>query len=236
MHALAIVLISKNSALRWLVHLGGPGLILLGLADNSLLPLPGSTDIVTILLAAHRSDMWVYYAFMSTVGAVLGGYLTYRMARKGGVETLEKRFSQKKVKKIYAIFARWGFASVAVPALLPPPFPITPMLLAAGAMQYPTRKFLAALAVGRSIRFVILAYLGAHYGRQIVNLFARYYWPVFIVLIIVSALGGLLGLLEYKRGRKSGAIVEWARYARAGLRPAMGEELDAGSSTHNRVA
>ena len=86
MHALAIVLTSK-SALRWLVHLGGPGLILLGLADNSLVPLPGSTDIVTILLAAHRSDMWIYYAFMATVGGVLGGYLTYRMARKGGLET-----------------------------------------------------------------------------------------------------------------------------------------------------
>ena len=202
MHPLTIVLTSK-SALRWLIHLGGPGLIFLGLADNSLIPLPGSTDIATILLAAHRSDMWVYYAFMATVGAVVGGYLTYRMARKGGLETLEKRFSQKKVKKIYAIFSRGGFASVAIPAILPPPFPITPMLLAAGAMQYPTRKFLVALAVGRSLRFTILAYLGAHYGRHIVSLFARYYWPILIVLVVFSALGGLLGLFQYKRARKS---------------------------------
>lgn len=206
MHLLAIVLLaSKKSALRWLIHLGGPGLILLGLADNSLIPLPGSTDIVTILLAAHRPDMSVFYAIMATAGAVLGGYLTYRMARRGGQETLEKRFSPKKVKKVYAIFERWGFASVAIPAILPPPFPMTPMLLAAGAMQYPTRKFLAALAVGRGIRFAILAYLGAHYGRHIVNLFARYYWPVLIVLIVFSALGGLLGWFEYKRGQKSNA-------------------------------
>jgi membrane protein YqaA with SNARE-associated domain len=77
MHLLAIFLLaSKKTALRWLIHLGGPGLILLGLADNSLIPLPGSTDIVTILLAAHRRDMWVYYALMATAGAVLGGYLT----------------------------------------------------------------------------------------------------------------------------------------------------------------
>ena len=206
MRLLAIVLLaSKKSALRWLIHLGGPGVILLGLADNSLIPLPGSTDIVTILLAAHRPDLWVYYAIMATAGAVLGGYLTYRMARKGGKETLEKRFSKKRTAKVYAIFERWGFASVAIPAILPPPFPITPMLLAAGGMQYPTRKFLAALAVGRGIRFAILAYLGAHYGRHIVNLFARYYWPVFIVLIVFSVLGGLLGLFEYKRGRKSSA-------------------------------
>jgi membrane protein YqaA with SNARE-associated domain len=203
MHWLAILLLaSKKSALRWLIHLGGPGLILLGIADNSIIPMPGSTDAATILLAAHRRDLWIYYAIMATAGAVLGGYLTYRMARKGGKATLEKRLSPRKAKKVYAIFERWGFASVAIPAILPPPFPIVPMLLAAGAMQYPTRKFLTALAVGRGIRFTILAYLGFHYGRHIVRFFAQYYWPVLIVLIAFSVLGGLYGLFEYKRRQK----------------------------------
>jgi len=204
MPLLAIVLLaSKKSTLRWLIHLGGPGLILLGLADNSLIPMPGSTDAVTILLAAHHRNVWVYYAMMATAGAVLGGYLTYRMARKGGKETLEKRFSKRKTDKIYAIFSRWGFAAVAIPAILPPPFPIVPMLLAAGAMQYPTRKFLTALAVGRGIRFTILAYLGVRYGRHIVKFFALYYWPVLLALIAFSVLGGLYGLFEYKRRQKT---------------------------------
>lgn len=197
-----LLLVTKKSALRWLIHLGGPGLILLGLADNSLIPLPGSTDVVTILLAAHHHNLWFYYSAMATIGAVIGGFLTYRMARKGGKETLEKRFSPKKVKKVYAVFERWGFASVAIPAILPPPFPIVPMLLAAGAMQYPTRKFIAALTVGRGIRYTILGYLGAHYGRHIVKFFAQYYWPVLIALILFALVGGLYGLLEYKRRQK----------------------------------
>ncbi|HEY4842552.1 MAG TPA: VTT domain-containing protein [Terriglobales bacterium] len=196
------VLVTEKSAMHWLIHLGGPGLILLGIADNSLIPLPGSTDFVTILLAAHRREPYLYYTIMATAGAVLGGFLTYRMARKGGKETLEKRFSQRKVKKVYAIFERWGFAAVAIPAILPPPFPITPMLLAAGAMQYPTKKFLTALAVGRGIRFTILGYLGYHYGRNIVKFFAQYYWPVMIALIIFSLAGGLYGLYQYKRRQK----------------------------------
>jgi membrane protein YqaA with SNARE-associated domain len=204
MHVLAIILlVSKKSALRWLIHLGGPSLILLGLVDNSVIPLPGSTDIVTILLAAHHSDLWVYYTMMATAGAILGGYLTYRMARKGGKETLEKRFSKKTTNKVYAIFERWGFAAIAIPALLPPPFPIVPTLLAAGAMQYPTRKFLTALAVGRGIRFAILGYLGAHYGRHIVKFFALYYWDVLFVLIAFTVLGVLFGLIQYRRGQKS---------------------------------
>jgi membrane protein YqaA with SNARE-associated domain len=204
MYLLAILLlVSKKSALRWLIHLGGPSLILLGLVDNSVIPLPGSTDIVTILLAAHHSDLWVYYTIMATAGAVLGGYLTYRIARKGGKETLGKRFSKKTTNKVYTIFDRWGFAAIAIPALLPPPFPIVPMLLAAGAMQYPTRKFLTALAVGRGVRFAILGYLGAHYGRHIVKFFALYYWDVLFVLIAFTVLGGLFGLIQYRRGQKS---------------------------------
>src|ERR1039457_594220 len=205
MHWLAIVLVvSKKSALRWLIHLGGPRLILLGIADNSLIPLPGSTDVVTILLAAHHRTLWVYYAFMATAGSVLGGYLTYRMARKGGKETLEKRFSKKKAARIYAIFEKWGFAAVAIPALLPPPFPIVAMLLAAGALQYPTRKFLAALATGRAIRYSLLAYLGAHYGRSIIRFFSQYYKPTLALLIAFSVIGALYGLFEYKRRQKAG--------------------------------
>ncbi len=190
---------SKRSAMGWMIHLGGPGLILLGVVDNSVIPLPGSTDIATIILAAHHREPWIYYAIMATTGSILGGYMTYRMARKGGKETLEKKLSPKKAKKVYAIFERWGFAAVAIPAILPPPFPIVPMLLAAGAMQYPTKKFLAALAAGRGIRYTILAYVGYHYGRSIVKLFGEYYWPVLITLIVFSAVAGLWGWWEYKR-------------------------------------
>jgi membrane protein YqaA with SNARE-associated domain len=203
MHLLAIIMLaSTKSTMRWLIHLGGPSLILLGLVDNSVIPLPGSTDVVTVLLAAHRPSMWVYYAIMATAGALIGGYLTYRMARRGGEATLEKRFSKKTTKKLYAIFERWGFAAVAIPAILPPPFPIVPMLLAAGALHYPTRKFLTALAVGRGIRFTILAYLGFHYGRHIVRLFALYYRPVLIALIAFSVLAAPSKPYEYKRRQK----------------------------------
>jgi membrane protein YqaA with SNARE-associated domain len=203
MQLFAIALLaSKKSALRWLVHLGGPGLIALGVIDNSPIPLPGSMDAATILLAAHHRNLWVYYAIMATLGAALGGYLTYRMARRGGKETLEKRLSKRKATNVYAIFERWGFAAVAIPAILPPPFPIVPMLLAAGAMQYPARKFLAALAVGRGIRYTILAYLGAHYGRNIVRFFALYYWQTLSVLIAFAVLGALYGLYEYRRRQK----------------------------------
>ncbi len=165
-------LIAASVASR-LRHLGGIGLILLGLADSSVVPLPGSMDVLTIFLAARHHDLWWYYALMATIGSVIGGYITYSLARKGGKEAFERKLSSKKAAKVFERFERWGFGAVAVPALLPPPFPLVPFLLAAGAMQYSRKKFVAALALGRALRFTIVAGLGAMYGRHIVRFFSQ---------------------------------------------------------------
>jgi membrane protein YqaA with SNARE-associated domain len=189
------------SVLTRLRHLGGVGLVLLGIADSSVVPLPGSMDVLTIYLAARHHDLWWYYAFMATIGAVLGGYITYSLARKGGKEAFERKLSSKKAAKVFERFERWGFGAVAVPALLPPPFPIVPFLLAAGTMQYSRKKFIAALALGRTVRFTIVAGLGAIYGRHIVRFFSRYYKPALFLLIGLAVVGGVLALVQYYRYR-----------------------------------
>jgi len=187
------------SVWTWLRHLGGVGLVLLGLADNSVVPLPGSMDVLTIYLAARHRQLWWYYAFMATIGAVIGGYITYGLARKGGKEAFERKLSSKRAAKVFERFERWGFGAVAVPALLPPPFPIVPFLLAAGAMQYSRKKFIAALALGRGVRFTIVAGLGAIYGRHIVRFFSQYYKPALIILIGLAVAGGVAALIQYYR-------------------------------------
>jgi len=183
-------------------HLGGVGLILLGVADNSAIPLPGSMDVLTIWLAASNRHLWLYYAAMALVGSVIGGYITYMLARKGGKPALERKISKQRAETIYKKFERRGFWAVAVPALLPPPFPIVPFLVAAGAMQYSRKKFLAALSLGRGIRFTVVAGLGALYGRHIISFFSRYYQPALITLVALAVLGGLLALVKYMKYRR----------------------------------
>src|ERR1700676_1740099 len=114
---------------RQLRRLGGVGLVLLGIADNSVIPLTGSMDVLTIWLAARHREPWPYYALMATIGAVLGGYITYSLARKGGKQAMERRLSKRRAARVYKRFERWGFGAIAVPALLPPPFPFVPFLL-----------------------------------------------------------------------------------------------------------
>jgi membrane protein YqaA with SNARE-associated domain len=185
--------------------LGGLGLILLGLIDNSVIPVTGSMDVLTIWLAARHQEPWPYYGLMATLGAVIGGYITYALARKGGKETMERKLSQKRAAQVRDAFERWGFAAVVIPALLPPPFPFLPFLVAAGAMQYSRKKFLAALAFGRGLRYSIEAYLGFHYGRHILRFFSQYYKPAMAILIGLAVLGTVLTLVEYLRYKKKEA-------------------------------
>jgi len=187
-------------------HLGGLGLVLLGLADSSVVPLPGSMDVLTIYLAARHRSLWWYYAFMATVGAVIGGYITYSLARKGGKGAFARKLSKKQGEKVFARFERWGFGAIALPALLPPPVPMVPFLLAAGALQYSRKRFIAALALGRAVRFTIVAGLGARYGRHIVRFFSRYYKPALFVLIGLAVAGGVVALIQYYRYRSGEAV------------------------------
>ena len=183
---------------HWLVHLGGVGLIPLGLLDSSPVPLPGSMDIATIFLTARDTHLWLYYALMATAGSVAGGFVTYRLARKGGKEALEHGSSHGYMRKVCEIFEKWGFAAVAVPALLPPPVPMTPFVVAAGAMQYSLKKFLTALTLARLVRYIVLASLAAHYGRQIINLISHNLLLSGILIALV--LGAAVALAFIIRG------------------------------------
>jgi membrane protein YqaA with SNARE-associated domain len=200
-----LYLVLAVSMWRQLHRWGGWGLIVLGIADNSIIPLTGSMDVLTIWLAARHREPWPYYAAMATIGALGGGYITYSLARKGGKEALERKVSKKNAKKVSARVERWGFGLVAVSAVLPPPFPLVPVLVAAGALQYSRKKFVVALALGRGVRYSVVAWLGDVYGRHIVSFFSQYYEPTLAILIALAVVGGVISLIQYLRYRKQSA-------------------------------
>jgi len=189
-----------SSLRRWIYHLGGLGFIPLGLLDSSVIPLPGSMDVLTIYLSARHPQLWVYYAVMATIGSVIGGFVTYRLARKGGKETLERKFPAKRLKKVYALFEKWGFGALAIGAVLPPPAPFVLFLFVAGAMQYSVKKFLVAMTLGRIVRYAILAYLGERYGRHVLTMIAQHGHPELIAVIglVVAAIATLIFILVRK--------------------------------------
>jgi membrane protein YqaA with SNARE-associated domain len=201
-----------DSVWTWVQGLGGVGLILVGLVDNTpfVSAPPGSEDVFLILLCAHHPHWWVYYAFMATVGEVLGGYLGYRLSAKGGQETFEKKVGRPRAEKIYKYFEKRGFLTVLAGSMLPPPFPFGPVVMAAGVMQYPRQKFLSALFTGRAARFFVEAFLGRVYGQQMIDFFSRHYHILLYVLIsvlVAAGVGALVYFMWYRpnQRRRSGA-------------------------------
>lgn len=194
-----------RSLRRWIFGLGGLGFIPLGLLDSSVIPIPGSMDVLTIVLSARNQEFWPYYALMATIGSVLGGYVTYRLARKGGKETLERKFPARTLEKVYKIFARWGFGAIAVTAVLPPPAPMVAFVFAAGAMQYSVKKFLFALALGRAVRYSLLAFLAARYGRHVLRVISQHGHPVLIAIIglIAAVMAALIFIIVSKRKKQA---------------------------------
>ena len=83
-------------------------------------------------------------------------------------------------------------------SILPPPFPFTSVLMAAGVMQYPRKKFLSALTAGRAVRFFAVAYVGGIYGRQMIGFFSRYYQPMLYVLVALAVMAGIGALVYFK--------------------------------------
>jgi membrane protein YqaA with SNARE-associated domain len=198
----ALMAVSGHNLRRWFIHLGGVGLIPLGVLDASLLPIPGSIDLVTIFLCIRQPSWWLYYALMATTGSVFGEFITYRLARKGGQKTLERRLRRRRMEKIKRIFNRWGFSALVIPALAPPPVPLVVFVVAAGAAQYPAKKFLAAVALGRVVRYTILAFLAERYGHDIIRLIEQNEHTVTIAAILLGVLvAGTIAFFVW-RGRK----------------------------------
>lgn len=207
MYHWALILLSitgQSPVWKWIHRLGGFGLIFLGLADNSAVPLPGSMDVFTILLSAHNRAWWPYYGAMATTGAVLGGYATYRLAEKGEKAFVEKKIGKKRAEGVYKRFEKHGFLWVFFGAILPPPFPIVPVLTAAGALHYPRGKFLAALGVGRGARYFLLAYIARMYGRAIIHFLAQYHAAMLYGMIGtgVAAGSGVFVYLKWYRPKQ----------------------------------
>lgn len=182
-------------------HLGAFAFFPLGIIDSSFIPLPGGMDALLIILVASRKDLWIYYTLMCTAGSVLGGYLTYHVTLKSGREPLERKLGKNRAEKVFRYFERWGFWSVFLAAIAPPPVPTAALIATAGALQYSRNYFLMALTSARLLRFTLVAWVASRYGRHIFHFFGRYYQPALWTLVGLGITGGLVTVGYYLRHR-----------------------------------
>jgi len=191
--------------------LGGIGLFLLSVVDASFvpLPLPGASDLLIALLAA-RQQAWFILTLAATAGSVLGGAACYYVGSLGGVHMLEKRVPARYYARITHWVEKNAFLAVALPAFLPPPFPLIPFVLAAGALQMPKRRFFIAFTVSRALRHGLFAWLGLHYANKLKFVWTLFQsrWAsvilvIFWIAIIAAVIYGIWSLVRTTRANRS---------------------------------
>jgi membrane protein YqaA with SNARE-associated domain len=200
---------------HWLTHLGALGLFFIAVVDSSVipLPLPGSTDLLLLLLVAHGGDPWLL-APCAIAGSVLGGYTTWHIGRRGGEAALRSYVPARLLRRIVGWVERHRILAVFLPALLPPPIPLLPFALASGALGVSRRRFLAVFGAARSLRYSFIAWLGVAYGRKIVRWWSgslqKWSTPLLIVFVILLVACVCFGIWKVRGLRKIDAAEKLA--------------------------
>jgi membrane protein YqaA with SNARE-associated domain len=157
--------------LRSLLRLGVPGLFLMSALDSSFLVLPFGNDLLLIALVSSNREslMWIAYVLVSAVGSALGVFVIDLLMRKAGEKGLERFVKPKKLERLKEKLENKLGVTVFVATVAPPPFPFTPVIMTASALQCSRKKLLGIVFVGRIIRYTVEAILALYFGRQLIT-------------------------------------------------------------------
>jgi membrane protein YqaA with SNARE-associated domain len=166
------------------MQMGGPGLALIAFADSSFLSIPQGNDILIIILSTNNTwTTMLYFVFMTVLGSVAGCLLVYWAGRQGS-SFFKRRMTGEKVERFRRMYEKWGLWSVMVPAMLPPPTPFKVFVFSAGLFKVPFWRFVFAVAIGRTLRYLLWGSLAVLYGEPVRIFMEEHIQQVGVILII----------------------------------------------------
>jgi membrane protein YqaA with SNARE-associated domain len=198
------------------VSLGAPGVFAVALVDATVVPLaiPGSTDLLLLWLIAHGANPWLMVS-CAVAGTLIGGWTTWRLGKKGGQAAIKRYVSARLQNRVRGWSQRHPILVLFLPAILPPPIPLAPFLLAAGALGASWQRFVAAFGAGRVLRYGLIGWLAVVYRRWIVHWWAmtldKWSQPILWTFVGLTVAGIAFGIWKLRRHRHSeggGATLE----------------------------
>lgn len=195
----------KQKVVAFASGLGAPGLFLISFLDSSVLTFPIINDLLLIHLSMEHPARMPLYAFMASLGSVLGCVVLYFIARKGG----EAIFHKKAGKHGHAIrhwVERNGFAGMLIAALLPPPTPFKFFVLAAGVFEMPLFSYISAITIARLFRYFGIGYLAIRYGAGAMPYLVHHKLQVTVFVTALVIVSYVLSRLLLKRRAPSGDV------------------------------
>lgn len=179
------------------------GIVLMGVLDASMVFfLPLGIDFVVIVMTARKPELFWLYALLATAGSLIGAAGTYWIGKKAGEKGLTRFVNPRRLDQVKQ---RVGGGAIVLAglALIPPPFPFTPFVVASGALGMNPWTFFSALAGARLFRFGVECVLAYRYGSQILRWMKT---PAFQgavgVIIAIAVIGTIVSAVIAVRGSR----------------------------------
>ncbi|WP_305041603.1 YqaA family protein [Geoalkalibacter sp.] len=170
---------------------GGVALFLLAFAESSVFPVP--PDVLLIALALSVPTRAFRFALIAACGSVLGGLFGYLLGF-GLWHVLDSYFyayvpgfSPEGFVRVQELFERYNFWVVFSAGFTPIPYKI--ITIGAGAFHINLPVFVLASAVGRSLRFFLVAWFLYRFGPPVRVLIEKYFNLLALVFFILLVAG-----------------------------------------------
>ena len=177
------------------------GLGLIAAMDSLIIvTLPLAVDVAVILNSSRAPETFWVYPIIASIGSIFGAAVTYYLGYRAGDAGLDRFVSAGRLKEVRRKIQTKGAVAIAFLDLVPPPFPFTAFILAAGALKVNPYRFFLWLALTRLLRFGAEALLAFHYGRHIVNWFkSQAFQYIAVSLFGLAVLGTALAVFQLIR-------------------------------------
>ena len=178
--------------LSWADRPGGPvALFGVSFAESSFFPIP--PDVLLIALALGRPRRALWFAFICTLGSVLGAMVGYAIGlvlfEQIGRPVLEFYGAMDKFGAVGELYRANLVLALGTAAFTPIPFKV--FTIAGGAFGVPFLPFVAISAIGRALRFFAVATLIYFFGPPIKAFIDRYF-NLLSIIFVVALVGGFV--------------------------------------------
>lgn len=162
-------------------------LFLMAFGSSSFFPVPPDALLIALCMGDRAKSF--FFAFLSTVGSLLGGILGYIIGvfffESIGVRILDFYGLFEEYERVQVIFDAQAFWSIFAAALSPIPYKV--FTIAGGVFRISLLAFILGTIVARSIRYFGQAGLIWFFGGPIKTFIDRYFSQLaflFVILII----------------------------------------------------
>lgn len=157
--------------------------------ESSFFPIPPDVMLIPMCVANRLKSWW--YAFVATVGSVIGGAFGYAIGyylfESVGLPILKFYGKADSFGDFAQWFNEWGVWILLIKGMTP--FPYKVLTITAGVTHMPFLEFMIASIGARAMRFVLVAGLLYFFGAPIRDFIERRLSLVTTVFVIVLVSG-----------------------------------------------